>query len=59
MPNLNENRVLCRRGARELSPEEAELVSAAGGEIVTSVCTALTVKTATHTCPDGDRPPHG
>lgn len=35
---MNENRVLIRRGARELAPTEAELVN--GGFRTLSLCTA-------------------
>lgn len=55
--NLNNNRVLCRRGARELTfPETAFVVGA--GAFRTLVCTApisAAMKTATVTGPgDGD-----
>jgi hypothetical protein len=54
MTNRKDNRVLCRRGARELTLDEAEFVSGAGA-VHTLVCTAITVATATHTGPgDGD-----
>jgi len=54
MPNFNDNRVLCRRGARELTRDEAEFVNGAAA-FNTLVCTALTALTATHTGPgDGD-----
>jgi len=42
----NQNRVLIRRGARELTPTESEIVT--GGFITLSLCTA-----APH--PDGDQ----
>lgn len=42
------NRVLIRRGARQLTPAEAEL--AAGGFITFSICTAMP-------SPDGDQRP--
>jgi len=48
-----DNRVLCRTGARELTIEEIDLVSAAIGAH-TNVCTAI-MATATATGPgDGD-----
>lgn len=54
MSNHDDNRVLIRRGARELTVEETDYVSAAG-LAHTLVCTAITAATATHTGPgDGD-----
>jgi hypothetical protein len=44
----NQNRVLIRRGARELTPTEADLIN--GGFITLSVCTAFPT-------PDGDHRP--
>jgi hypothetical protein len=50
----HQERVLLRRGARELTPEETDYVSAADMAFNTLVCTAL-MKTATVTGPgDGD-----
>ena len=52
MSRQEENRVLARAGARELTIEEIDFVSAAAH---TNVCTAATVATATHTwLGDGD-----
>jgi hypothetical protein len=49
---MNDNRVLVRVGARELTIEEIDYVSA--GQIRhTNVCTAV-LATATHTGGDGD-----
>ena len=42
----DQNRVLIRKGARELNPTEAEIVN--GGFITLSICTAAP-------SPDGDR----
>ena len=42
MTNLRDNRVLCRRGARELTLHEAEYVTAAGGGAHTFNCSAVT-----------------
>jgi hypothetical protein len=55
MANLDTNRVLCRRGARELTVVEAEFVNGAAA-FNTLVCTisAFNVKTQTHTGGDGD-----
>jgi hypothetical protein len=51
MTKQNDNRVLVRAGARELTMEEVEYVSAAAH---TNVCTAV-MATATHTgSGDGD-----
>jgi hypothetical protein len=44
----DQNRVLCRRGARELTPEETNVVR--GGFITFSLCTA-------NPSPDGDHHP--
>jgi hypothetical protein len=44
----NQNRVLIRRGARELTPTEADLVN--GGFITLSLCT-------NNPSPDGDQHP--
>lgn len=55
MTNLEKNRVLCRRGARELTVDEAAFVSAAAFN--TLVCTAAVfgALTGTTTGPgDGD-----
>lgn len=55
MANLDHNRVLCRRGARELTMSETALV--AGAQAHTLVCTAITggALTGTHTgLGDGD-----
>ena len=56
MTNLNDNRVLCRRGARELTFDETEFVVA--GIFKTLVCTGPAgpaARTATVTGPgDGD-----
>jgi hypothetical protein len=56
MSNLRDNRVLCRLGARELTVDEAELVTGAGPTIPhTNVCSLITIATATQTGPgDGD-----
>lgn len=55
MSNLDDNRVLCRRGARELTSSETEWVSGSGPPFHTLVCTAITAATATTTGPgDGD-----
>ncbi|HLJ28170.1 MAG TPA: hypothetical protein VKY85_15770 [Candidatus Angelobacter sp.] len=52
MTHLETNRVLGRRGARELTIPETEFV---GGAFNTLVCTlAFDVKTQTHTGGDGD-----
>ncbi len=40
--STNENRVLSRRGARELTCEELESVAAAAGAAHTNVCSAVT-----------------
>lgn len=54
MSNHDDNRVLVRRGARELTVEETDYVNAAG-IAHTLVCTAISVATATATGPgDGD-----
>jgi len=54
MTNPDDNRVLCRRGARTLTTDEAEFVSGAAA-FNTLVCTFISVATATHTGPgDGD-----
>lgn len=55
MTNLDDNRVLSRRGARELTTTEAEFVYGAAG-YNTLVCTgpAFNAKTNTHTGGDGD-----
>lgn len=56
MKNVADNRVLCRRGARELTIDETEFVNGAA-MFNTLVCTAMTPKvaTATMTGPgDGD-----
>jgi hypothetical protein len=50
MSSNQDNRVLGRIGARELSPEEIEQVTGAAGRVHTNNCTALT---ATNTG-DGD-----
>jgi hypothetical protein len=47
---MNENRVLIRRGARELTPTEADLVN--GGFRTLSLCTA-----DSHGNKDGDNSP--
>jgi len=53
MTNLDDYRVLCRRGARELTATETEIVS--GAQFHTQVCTAITAATSTTTGPgDGD-----
>jgi hypothetical protein len=53
MTNLNNDRVLCRRGARELTQAEAEEVSA--GQAHTNVCSlAVNYVTLVHTGGDGD-----
>ena len=53
MSNQQDNRVLARAGARELTLEEIDYVSAAG-VVHTNVCTAI-MATATATGPgDGD-----
>ena len=55
MFNLDDNRVLCRRGARELTVPETEFVSGSKGQFHTLVCTVITAATATTTGPgDGD-----
>ena len=63
MSQHEDSRVLCRVGARELTIDEADFVSAAMG-FRTTVCTAIMV-TATATgpgdgdgCSDTDRDPH-
>jgi hypothetical protein len=54
MSSQTDNRVLCRRGARQLTLDEAEYVTAAG-IAHTNVCSAITMATATQTGPgDGD-----
>lgn len=55
MANHDHNRVLCRRGARELTVVEAEFVNGAAA-FNTLVCTisVFNVKTQTHTGGDGD-----
>lgn len=55
MAQNQENRVLCRRGARKLTVVEAEFVCGAA-TFNTLVCTApvFNVKTLTHTGGDGD-----
>ena len=54
MSNIDDNRVLSRRGARELTLPETEFVSGSG-VFHTLVCTAITAATATTTGPgDGD-----
>ncbi|HLJ28167.1 MAG TPA: hypothetical protein VKY85_15755 [Candidatus Angelobacter sp.] len=56
MTHLDDNRVLCRRGARELTVDETEFVVAAGA-VNTLVCTVPFpgIITGTHTGPgDGD-----
>jgi hypothetical protein len=40
--STNENRVLSRRGARELTSEELESVGAAAGGAHTNVCSSVT-----------------
>jgi hypothetical protein len=53
MQNIEQNRVLIRRGARELTLAEVDLIQAAG-TVHTNVCTAV-LATATVTGPgDGD-----
>ena len=53
MSRQEDNRVLARAGARELTIDEIDFVSAA--MLHTNVCTAATVATATHTgLGDGD-----
>lgn len=57
MANLDDNRVLSRRGARELTCSETELVSGAAAAFKTLVCTAITPSVATQTTTgpgDGD-----
>ena len=54
MLNVDDNRVLCRRGARELTNLETEFVSGAGS-FHTNVCTAISAATSTVTgTGDGD-----
>lgn len=55
MAKNQDARVLCRRGARELTTTEAEFVYGAAG-YQTLVCTlpAFNAKTNTHTGGDGD-----
>ncbi|HEY6251791.1 MAG TPA: hypothetical protein VI685_17675 [Candidatus Angelobacter sp.] len=54
MTNLKDNRVLCRRGARELTVNETDFVGGAA-PFNTLVCTiAFDIKTQTHTGGDGD-----
>ncbi len=50
---MNANRVLVRTGARELTTEEIDQVSAAEMFAHTNVCTGI-VAIATHTGGDGD-----
>lgn len=53
MTNLDDTRVLCRMGARELTVTETEFVH--GAQFHTNVCTAITAATSTATGPgDGD-----
>lgn len=53
MTTLNDNRVLSRRGARELTTDEAREVSA--GQAHTNVCSlAFNFVTLVHTGGDGD-----
>lgn len=59
MTNLNDYRVLCRKGARELTPLEVDSIRGSGGGINTTACTAPSVITATGTGPDGDICGHG
>lgn len=55
MSKPENNRVLCRLGARELTLDEAAYVTAAGFPAHTNVCSVITMATATHTGPgDGD-----
>jgi hypothetical protein len=51
MTNFNDNRVLCRRGAREMTVSETEHVNG-GYQLHTNVCTGF--NPATHTGADGD-----
>jgi hypothetical protein len=53
------NRVLTRRGAREISIEELEMVNGSGGPVCTQMCTSVPSATGkqTITC-DSECPPH-